>query len=200
MDNMDDDRVPPDGDSEQTEALYALVRSLYRDKNARDILDSFDVALASLPDVGARAELVAYWLDFYRLQRYKLSRRRRKPKFHQRVTACVACGYPTSHRHHLWDIATHGENKVTIQLCANCHELHHLLYNTLVRRSEYSRKLVLHALFSGRVARDTGEKIMGWCRATIDYETRNGWLVPGFNDPDWIEEQLHWAEFLRHAP
>lgn len=181
---------------ESVEALYALVRSLYRDKHAKDIIETFDAALANLSDDAARAEVVNYWLDFYRLQRYKLSRKRRRPKFQERVTACSACGYPSSHRHHLWDIATHGENKVTIQLCANCHELHHLMYNALVKGSEYSRKLVLHVLFSGRVTRETGVKILGWCLATIRYEAGNGWIESGKDQREWVEDRLNWSEFL----
>ena len=178
------------------ESLYSLVRSLYREKHANEILETFDAALANLPDDVARAEVVSHWLDFYRLQRYRLARKRRRPKFQERVTACSACGYPTSHRHHLWDVATHGENKVTIQLCANCHELQHLMYNALVKTSEYSRKLVLHALFSGQIQRETGVKILGWCLATIRYEADNGWLAPGLDQREWVEERLNWSEFL----
>lgn len=196
-DKNDEHQQEGDGSlDEQIEALYALVRSIYREKHAKELLDTFDAAFVSLPDDAARADVVSYWLDFYRLQRYKLSRRRRRPKFQERVTACSACGYPMSHRHHLWDIATHGENKVTIQLCANCHELQHLIYNTLVKGSEYSRKLVLHTLFSGKVTRDTGLKILGWCVATIRYEASNGWIAPGKDQREWIEESLHWSEFL----
>ncbi|MCK6577171.1 MAG: hypothetical protein L6Q98_03590 [Anaerolineae bacterium] len=192
----------PDGDlhpalDDQVEALYALVRSLFREKVAHDLLDAFEAAFSALPDEATRAEVVGYWLDFYRLQRYKLLRRRRRPKFQERLKACSACGYPTSHRHHLWDVATHGENRVTIQLCANCHELHHLMYNALVRQSEYSRKLVLHALFSGRINRDTGVRILGWCLATIRYEAGNGWIAPGSDRREQVEERLHWSEFLK---
>ncbi len=91
----------------------------------------------------------------------------------------------------------HGENRVTIQLCANCHELHHLMYNALVRDSEYSRKLVLHVLFSGKVAVDTAEKILGWCLATIRYEANNGWIEMGRDAQTWIEAQLHWTDFIK---
>ncbi|MBK8025610.1 MAG: hypothetical protein IPK19_30520 [Chloroflexi bacterium] len=183
--------------NEQVQALYELVRSIYRDKYAGELLESFEAAFAALPDENARSEVVASWLDFYRLQRYKLSRRRRRPRFQERVKACSGCGYPTSQRHHLWDVATHGENKVTIQLCANCHELHHLMYNALVKGSEYSRKLVLHMLFSGRITRDTALLILGWCLATIRYEAANGWIAQGKDRRDWLEERLHWSEFLK---
>ncbi len=180
----------------QFEALKTLVRALYREKPAREILDTFEVALASI-DETAQREVIAHWLDFYRLQRYKRLRQRRRPRFQERVTACSACGYPMSQRHHLWDLATHGENKVTIQLCGNCHELQHLMYNALVKGSEYSRKLALHALFSGRITQDMGVKLLGWCLATIRYETTNGWITPGFDQREWVEACLHWSEFLR---
>lgn len=179
--------------------LYALVRELYREKQAAEITDSFDKVLASHDSDEERESVVAYWLDFYRLQKYRRAKRRRRPTYVERVTACSACGYPASHRHHLWDIAMHGENRVTIQLCANCHELHHLMYNTLVRESEYSRKLVLHILFSGKVAHESITKILGWCLATIRYEARNGWIEDGKDTREWVEEKLHWSNFMKQS-
>jgi hypothetical protein len=111
----------------------------------------------------------------------------------------MACGYPVSHRHHLWDIATHGENKVAIRLCGNCHELHHLFYNTLAKNSKYSRKLIQHILFSFRVSPAVVHKILGWCRATLEYEVQQGWLEPYKATDEWIEEKLRWSEYLRSA-
>lgn len=183
----------------QVENLFSLVRELYREKQANEIIHSFETVFASHEDPDDRLNVVEYWLDFYRLQRYRTLKQRRRPTYEERITECSACGYPTSHRHHLWDIASHGENRVTIQLCANCHELQHLMYNALVKRTEYSQKLVLHALFSDKIARETAAKILGWCLATIRYEAANGWVEGGSDTREWVETQLHWSEFLAGA-
>jgi hypothetical protein len=93
----------------------------------------------------------------------------------------------------------HGENQVTVQLCANCHELHHLVYNSLARDSAYSQKLVHHILFSMRLPPAVIEKILGWCRAIMRYEIENGWLEDHKTSDDWLEVKLHWSEYLRQA-
>jgi hypothetical protein len=56
---------------------------------------------------------------------------RRATRRDERTTPCECCGYPISQRHHLYKVANYGENKFTIQLCANCHELFHLVYNSM---------------------------------------------------------------------
>ena len=63
-----------------------------------------------------------------------MARRNRTEK--ERLTPCECCGYPISQRHHLLDYAYHGENDFTAQLCANCHELYHLLFNHFARGSK----------------------------------------------------------------
>ncbi len=180
----------------KVDQLFSLIRELYREKQAEEIVQSFRTVIAAHEQPDERLNVIEYWLDFYRLQRYRTQKQRRRPTYEERITECSACGYPTSHRHHLWDIATHGENKVTIQLCANCHELHHLMYNALVRQTEYSRKLVLHALASGKIEREAAVRILGWCLATIRYEAANGWIEGGKDTREWVEHQLHWSEFL----
>jgi ribosomal protein L37E len=192
-------RIIVNEEQAQVEVLFNLVRELYREKQAGEIIHSFETVFASHEDPDERLNVIEYWLDFYRLQRYRTLKQRRRPTYEERITECSACGYPTSHRHHLWDIATHGENKVTIQLCANCHELQHLMYNALVKRTEYSQKLVLHALFSDKISRETAAKILGWCLATIRYEAANGWIEGGSDTREWVEMQLHWSEFLAGA-
>jgi ribosomal protein L37E len=192
-------RIIVNEEQAQVEVLFNLVRELYREKQASEIIHSFETVFASHEDPDERLNVIEYWLDFYRLQRYRTLKQRRRPTYEERITECSACGYPTSHRHHLWDIATHGENKVTIQLCANCHELQHLMYNALVKRTEYSQKLVLHALFSDKISRETAAKILGWCLATIRYEAANGWIEGGSDTREWVEMQLHWSEFLAGA-
>ena len=179
---------------ERKQALYQLIRELYREKQAGEIVESFEKVFADdSEDVEA---VLDHWLDFYRLQKYRRSKVRRRPTYRERVTACSACGYPASHRHHLWDVAMHGENRVTIQLCANCHELHHLMYNALARDSLYSQKLVRHVLDSGKLAPEAATRIYGWLRAILAYEIENGWLESFKLSDLWIEEKLGWNEYL----
>ncbi|MDZ4763850.1 MAG: hypothetical protein SGI73_04805 [Chloroflexota bacterium] len=168
------------------DTLYGLIRELYRRKRAAAMIEAFEASLMA-HDETERGNILHYWIDFYRLRRYQRDRQRRRPLFRERIVPCAACGYPASQRHHLWNIAAHGENKVTIQLCANCHELEHLIYNALVKDSEHSRRLVLHIAASGKVASETVEKLIGWCQATIRYEASNGWVDGERASPRWVE-------------
>lgn len=186
-------------DRELIDELYALVRELHGKKQAEEIINTFEGVFASHEDEAERATIAEHWLDFYRLRQYRRMKRRRRPTMKERITPCSACGYPASHRHHLWDIATHGENKVTIQLCANCHELQHLMYNALVRDSEYSRKLALHTMFSFKLAPKTVEMVLEWCRATIRYEAQYGWVELRRASDEWVEDTLHWSEYWSKA-
>jgi ribosomal protein L37E len=179
----------------QRETLYALIRGMHRKRRAGEIIDAFEATLAS-HDAAERANILEYWIDFYRLRRYQREHKRRRPTYRERLQACSACGYPSSHRHHLWELAMHGENQVTIQLCANCHELQHLMYNALVKDSEHSRKLVLHIMYSGRIPRERVELILGWCRATIRYEASNGWTDGERASDQWVEYKFGWKEYL----
>ena len=193
---MEQERTPT---TAQTDELYTLIRFLYPAGEAAEIIDAFAHVLQSHANEAERANVLQYWLDFYKLRKYQRVKQRRRPTYKERVSACSACGYPASHRHHLWDVANHGENNVTIPLCANCHELHHLLYNALARDSEYSRKLLQHMLFSFRIAPDAVEKLLGWCRATIRYEAKQGWLDAGRADEAWIEARLNWSAYQEQA-
>lgn len=181
------------------ERLCGLIRELRRDKQAGDIIAAFDAAFSAFADEAARRGLLDYWLDFYRLQKYRHFKHRRRPKVQDRLVACAACGYPSSHRHHLWDFATHGENDVTIHLCANCHELNHLMYNALVKESNYSRDILRHVMFSGGVGVEVLTKILGWCLATIRYEANNGWLDGSKGSKESVEARLSWSDFLHHT-
>jgi ribosomal protein L37E len=194
---MNDERAT--SEREQAEMLYALIRYLYRGKQADEMIDSFEAALAAQDAPEARAGIYHYWIDYYRLKKYRRIKQRRRPTFKERLTACSACGYPTSHRHHLWDMAGHGENRVTIQLCANCHELHHLMYNVLARDSAYSKKLLAHILFSFRLPRHVVEQILGWCVATLRYEAANGWIEGYKASDEWVEKQMRWSEYLERT-
>jgi hypothetical protein len=176
--------------------LYSLIRYLYRKKLAGEIITAFEESLAAKAERTERLEIIQHWLDFYQAHKYRRMMRRRRATDQERMMPCSACGYPASHRHHLWDIATHGENQVTVQLCGNCHELHHLMYNTLARGSAYSQKLVLHILFSGFVKPEAIQRIYGWCRAILQYEMDNGWLENYKLTDLWIEDKLRWSEYL----
>lgn len=178
------------------ESLHALIRYIYRKPLAEKIIAAFGEALAARQDEAERLTIIDHWLDFYQAHKYRKMMRRRRPSDKERMTACSACGYPASQRHHLWDIATHGENAVTVQMCPNCHELHHLMYNALARDSDYSRKLVQHILFSGYVAPETVRRIYAWLRAILAYEIQNGWLESYKLSDLWIEEKLRWQEYL----
>jgi len=180
------------------EELQSLIRYIYREKLAAKIITAFDEALAAKDDPAQRQAVIDHWLDFYQTHRYRKMMRRRRPTDKERMTPCTACGYPISQRHHLWDIATHGENAVTVQLCANCHELHHLMYNALARDSLYSQKLVRQVMLSGQVAPQSVIRIYGWLRAILAYEIENGWLESYKLSDLWIEEKLNWSDYLSH--
>jgi hypothetical protein len=177
-------------EQERVEELFALIRELHREKQANELIASFTGVFAAHHKDDERASIIEYWLGFYRLRKYQRIKKRRRPTYKERVSPCSACGYPASHRHHLWDVAMHGENKVTIQLCANCHELHHLMYNALVKNSDYSRNLVHHILESEKVNGETAGLILGWCVATIRYEITQGWVEPRKGTKEWIERRL----------
>ena len=184
-------------EQQRIEELQALVRYIYRERLAEKIITAFDEALAAKADPAERRAIIEHWLDFYQAHKYRKLMRRRRATYKERMTPCSACGYPISQRHHLWDIATHGENAVTVQLCPNCHELHHLMYNALARDSLYSQKLVRHVLDSGGITSETATKIYGWLRAILAYEIENGWLESYKLSDLWIEEKLGWNEYLQ---
>lgn len=179
--------------------LHDLIRYIYNPKLAEEMIETFEGALKSKKNQEDRLGVIQHWTELYKLEKYRRQRRRRRPSYSERTKACAACGYPASHRHHLWDIATHGENEVTVNLCANCHELHHLIYNVLAKDSDYSRKLLLHMLDSNRIPYVAVERLLGWCLATMRYEIKNGWLEPYKVSAEWIETQLNWTEYQRKA-
>ncbi|MGQ9910050.1 MAG: hypothetical protein ACUVS2_14575 [Candidatus Flexifilum sp.] len=179
------------------EALHELINGLYPPAKASAIMAAFRSVLNDQTETAQRAAVLEYWLDFYRLQAYRLRRKRRRATVKERLTPCSACGYPVSHRHHLWTLEAHGENAVTIQLCANCHELYHLLYNALVHDSEYSRTVALHAMASPALTAETLSRIMGWCLAVIRYEADNGWIDGNVGTKQAVEARLNWTALLQ---
>lgn len=179
------------------EKLHSLIKYLYRPKLAEKVITAFDEALADKDDIQERRAIIDHWLDFYQAHKYHKMMRRRRATDQERMTPCTACGYPISQRHHLWDIAMHGENMVTVQLCANCHELHHLMYNALARNTDYSRKLVRHILEAGHISPEAVRLIFGWLRAIMNYEANQGWLESYKLSDLWIEDKIGWNTYLQ---
>ncbi|MCC6612084.1 MAG: hypothetical protein IT320_01335 [Anaerolineae bacterium] len=177
--------------------LVMLIGELYRGEEGAEIVEAFQASLKSHTQVDERMSILAHWVDFYRLRKYRRDRQRRRPTFRERTTPCAACGYPASHRHHVYDVATHGESERTVALCANCHELQHLIYNALVNESDYSRKLVNHIMYSERVEPATVEQVLEYCRATIRYEAQQGWVTADKASEEWVELTLRWSEYQR---
>lgn len=68
--------------------------------------------------------------------------RRRSIKRGERLTKCQFCDYPFSQRHHALPISVYGENNCTLQLCANCHELYHIVERAFLFKSKSSAKLL----------------------------------------------------------
>lgn len=61
---------------------------------------------------------------------------RRGAKLNERLTPCQFCEYPLSERHHILPVSMFGENMFTLQLCANCHELYHIVERVFLYKSE----------------------------------------------------------------
>lgn len=70
------------------------------------------------------------------------SLRRKEVSLGERITPCEFCGYPLSQRHHALPISLCGENGCTLQLCANCHEIYHIVERVYLYKSERSQKLL----------------------------------------------------------
>ncbi len=198
---MTQQAVTPEPVDEQRliEELHALIRYIYSEKLAVEMIDTFGSVLDTKKTVDGRLAVIRHWIDLYKLEKYRRERRRRRPTFNERIKPCAACGYPASHRHHLWDLATHGENEVTVQLCANCHELLHIIYNALAKESDYSRKLLAHIMQSGRVPYNAVERLLEWCLAMLRYEANNGWVEPYKTSARWVEQQLGWRAYQQKA-
>ncbi len=56
-----------------------------------------------------------------------VKKRRKQASLANRLTPCECCKHPISQRHHLVRFAKRGENEYTTQLCANCHEVYHIM-------------------------------------------------------------------------
>lgn len=66
------------------------------------------------------------------------SKNRRAVNIQDRLIDCACCHYPISEQHHLLSFAEWGED-LTIPLCANCHELMHLIQHFMADSAKYSK-------------------------------------------------------------
>ncbi|MFN8453006.1 MAG: hypothetical protein U0521_31400, partial [Anaerolineae bacterium] len=76
----------------KVDQLFSLIRELYREKQAEEIVQSFRTVFAAHEQPDERLNVIEYWLDFYRLQRYRTQKQRRRPTYEERITECSACG------------------------------------------------------------------------------------------------------------
>lgn len=67
---------------------------------------------------------------------------RRKTHINERLTPCQFCEYPISERHHGVPISPYGENECILYLCANCHELYHIVQQVFLYKSARAAKLL----------------------------------------------------------
>lgn len=74
--------------------------------------------------------------------------RRRKIGIDERLTPCQFCGHPISQKHHALPVSIFGENKFTLQLCANCHELYHIVQDSFLGGGGERTQKTLDALIS----------------------------------------------------
>ncbi len=86
-----------------------------------------------------------------------MPRRRHKSTLKQRMTPCECCGYPISQRHHLFEIAHYGESDFTRQLCANCHELYHLIEALDSTPEDRADKVTRSSALIGRIVSAWGK-------------------------------------------
>ena len=75
-----------------------------------------------------------------------MRKQRRKTKLSERLMPCQCCGYPISQRHHLFNVAAFGEHTYVRYLCANYHELFHIIDNDTKPRGIALRIAVENAL------------------------------------------------------
>jgi hypothetical protein len=66
----------------------------------------------------------------------------RKNSTNQRIEPCQFCGYPISQRHHALPFHIFGENECVLRLCANCHELYHVIEKSYLSPTTHENKLL----------------------------------------------------------
>lgn len=78
--------------------------------------------------------------------------KRKRVSLKERTTPCECCGFPLSQRHHLLAVAEFGDTDATAQLCANCHDLYHIIERSILHLAKhgndegYHNKLIYHVM------------------------------------------------------
>lgn len=68
--------------------------------------------------------------------------KRPKSKLRERLLPCQFCDYPISEKHHALPISIFGKTPYTLQLCANCHELYHIVERVILYESKRAAYLL----------------------------------------------------------
>lgn len=68
--------------------------------------------------------------------------KRKAVSINKRTEPCQFCGYPLSQRHHALPVHIYGENVFTLQLCANCHELYHIVQAVFLKATKRNQCLL----------------------------------------------------------
>jgi hypothetical protein len=76
------------------------------------------------------------------MQALRMTPRRKRPSLKERTTPCQVCNHPLSQRHHMMPFKDYGEQDWVAYLCANCHELWHIMYLAEIKRSPYAERLL----------------------------------------------------------
>lgn len=63
---------------------------------------------------------------------------RKRVSVKHRITPCKWCRFPISQRHHFLPVSEYGENDITVQICANCHEIYHIIHTCLTKQTPSS--------------------------------------------------------------
>lgn len=98
-------------------------------------------------------EIFEMFSDFFVAPEPPPKRPRRKTKTRERRQPCRLCFYPLSQRHHLLEVAHHGENGCTVQLCANCHELFHIAHGAWFKK-DHHLDIFTSLWKDGRISKD----------------------------------------------
>jgi phosphatidylserine/phosphatidylglycerophosphate/cardiolipin synthase-like enzyme len=96
-----------------------------------------------------------------------------------RAVPCIACNHPISEKHHIQPQAIYGShnwNNRTVRLCANCHEIVHLILETWEGdRSNLLLKKIAPSLDGARIRilNETAQKTITTHLTNPYYEGRN---------------------------
>lgn len=121
---------------------------------------------------------------------------RRKPTLKERLTPCVVCEYPISHRHHLSDMVHFGENDDTVQLCANCHELYHIMYDCIAHNSKRAQATLKAVLFTLELSHDTVKAVIGIVIRAVKADIRDDVIKGLVLSTELISARTGWEDYI----